>query len=372
MKDHYLRTLTCILLLTSTFLVKAQTGKVPCDQYPFVKEDYSPNKPFYHIYRVDDFEIVDLKTYPKASRTLIYQLMIADAACVAPVFTHGAVTDCGELKVSPLGYVLTKLDPVNFTVTNYTLPDHKLANGKVTRHILQIGSKIVVRTTGVGNNQGPFWQEANNDLADLVWSRPNMQLYQNARKYLRSPAGDMMNTPVPDNGLTREVALLFAGTKTKLTAVEKQLIFQLLEVKIAPNNKDFVQYYPRTKMTSDQPFQVTVLPTDLDHDGTEEIFIAYGNCETSGVTCSQIAIFIKGSNGLYFRNYDDSGGIPEAVVSARSVPDLIIGGAGMTRPLLRWDGRKFNIAGEVDFSGKSTRKTTSIEVISKAYQQTIN
>jgi RHS repeat-associated protein len=65
-----------------------------------------------------------------------------------------------------LGQIVTAVDPVNLSITNYTLQDHMLYPGSVTRTVVFDGSSTWIVTTGAGD--GPM-ATVNDVLAPLVW-----------------------------------------------------------------------------------------------------------------------------------------------------------------------------------------------------------
>jgi len=190
---------------------------------------------------------------------------------------------------------------------------------------------------------------------------------RNLIRYSHTPlSGRNIKNP-PDEGAD----LLFKGVRTKLTANDKIDIYSKLNFKVSADKKGFIQFIPVLNTITKETFTATVLPTDLNHDGVEEIFISYGNCETSGNTCNEIALYIKNIKGHYAEDFDMAGLIPDVIISTKKFPDLIIGGPGMYRPLMRWNGSKYINNATIDFSGKKQPRTIDIEKISKAYQASL-
>ena len=89
---------------------------------------------------------------------------------------------------------------------------------------------------------------------------------------------------------------LFQNVKSKLTVEEKNFIAKKLGF-IASGKKDLP--FALDKDSNDFPFGATILPTDMNKDGKEEVFIVYGNSYTSGNAGSGVVLFIKNSSGAY-------------------------------------------------------------------------
>ncbi|CAN5218818.1 hypothetical protein BH11BAC6_BH11BAC6_00650 [soil metagenome] len=171
------------------------------------------------------------------------------------------------------------------------------------------------------------------------------------------------------NTLTEVAALLFKNVKTKLTVAEKNHVASKLGFVLSAD-KD--QPFASDKDSKDYPFTAVVLPTDMNKDGKEEIFVSFGNTYTSGNTGSSISLFIKNAAGIYIDALGFPGMIPEALATLNSgYPDLLIGGPGMDFPVLKWNGKTYANYKTVKDKDYSALKKTTIEDVSKTYQQTI-
>ena len=171
------------------------------------------------------------------------------------------------------------------------------------------------------------------------------------------------------NTLTPVAAILFKNVKTKLTTAEKNAIATKLGF-ILSGDKD--QPFAMDKDSKDFPFTAIVLPTDMNKDGKEEVFVSFGNTYTSGNTGSSISLFIKDAAGIYTDNFGFPGTIPEALITANlGYPDLLIGGPGFEFPVWRWNGKMYKDYKTVKDKDYGKLKTTSIDALSKTYQQTI-
>lgn len=122
----------------------------------------------------------------------------------------------------------------------------------------------------------------------------------------------------------------------------------------------------------EESFSAIVLPTDMNKDGIEEIFIAYGNTYTSGMTGSDIVLFIKEWKGSYKKGLGFPGMIPDALsTSNKAYPDLLIGGPGFEFPVWRWNGKEYDFYKKIKEKDMKTLELTNIEVMSKQYQNSI-
>lgn len=162
---------------------------------------------------------------------------------------------------------------------------------------------------------------------------------------------------------------LFKDVKTKLTPAEKNHIAGKLGFVLSGNA---TQPFALDKDSKEYPFSATVLPTDMNKDGKEEIFISYGNSYTSGNTGSSINLFIKDATGKYTEQLGFPGMVPDALATAsKGYPDLLIGGPGFEFPVWRWNGKSYGLFKNVSDKNYSTLKKEGVDNISKTYQQTL-
>ncbi|MBL7698685.1 MAG: hypothetical protein JNK79_11020 [Chitinophagaceae bacterium] len=160
--------------------------------------------------------------------------------------------------------------------------------------------------------------------------------------------------------------LLFQNVKSKLSAAEKKSIATSLAF-IPSGNKD--QPFALDKDSKEYPFGATAYPTDLNGDGTEEIFVLFGNSYTSGNTGSSIAAFIRNAAGKYEMNLGFPGTLPDVLTTKNmGYPDLLIGGPGMEYPVFRWKGKIYDNFKSVKDADYEKLKKTSLEEVSKQYQ----
>jgi len=169
--------------------------------------------------------------------------------------------------------------------------------------------------------------------------------------------------------LDRVAALLFKDVGTRLSAADKNAIaaktgFVLSEDKDLPFALD-----PESR---EYPFAARVMPTDLNKDGQEEIFILFGNTATSGMAGSSIALFMKSAEGAYADQLGFPATVPDALAESHlGYPDLLIGGPGLEYPVWRWDGEAYVHSRTVKDADYGRLKKRSVGELSEAYQRTI-
>jgi hypothetical protein len=164
--------------------------------------------------------------------------------------------------------------------------------------------------------------------------------------------------------LSKGAALLFKNIKTKLTASQKNIIFDSTRFMLSKDGKQFIS----NNESADYPFDAFVYPTDLNKDEKEEIFVLYGNSYTSGMTGSSIIIFIADKNEVYRMNLGFPGTLPDALATVNAgYPDLVIGGPGMEFPVWRWNGKAYDYYKQVKDAEYSKLKMTNVEDLSKTY-----
>jgi hypothetical protein len=132
-----------------------------------------------------------------------------------------------------------------------------------------------------------------------------------------------------------ELQLLFGQEAGGLSVAEQQAIFETLDLVLA---EDGVQFLDRACR---QPATATLDHLDLNHDGTPEVLVTYGNSCISGITGSSVLLFVK-RDGRYEANL----GFPAAEVtplesSHLGYADLLIGGRGFCFPVWRWNGQRY-------------------------------
>ena len=169
--------------------------------------------------------------------------------------------------------------------------------------------------------------------------------------------------------LTEGAALLFKNTKSNIAIAEKNKLFIDVRFRLSGDRKQFVAEGDDNK---EFPFDAQVLPTDLNKDNQEEIFIIYGNSYTSGNAGSSVLVFIKNAAGKYIQHLGFPGAVPDALNgSSKNYPDLIIGGPGMEFPIWKWNGTTYVFFRKIKDSEYGAIKKTGIEEASKQYTSSI-
>lgn len=162
---------------------------------------------------------------------------------------------------------------------------------------------------------------------------------------------------------------LFQNVKSKLNIEEKNFIAKKLGF-ILSGKKDIP--FALDKDSKDFPFGATVMPTDMNKNGREEIFIVYGNSYTSGNAGSSVVLFIKNSLGVYEMNLGFPGMAPDILTTiSKGYPDILVGGPGFEYPVLRWNGKAYDNYKSIKDTEYEKLKKTSADELSKQYQQTI-
>ncbi len=170
------------------------------------------------------------------------------------------------------------------------------------------------------------------------------------------------------------LSLLFKDLKTKLSPADKSQILKLLYFRIARNGNAFVLNSEVNALVQ-HPFTANVYPTDMNHDGVEEVFVRYGNEYASGFAGSTIVLFIKSADGNYHKNLDFPGLEPDAETdSGKEYPDLIMHGRGAKIPIWRWNGRQYSYLRSIDIDPQQFRKIPRILIdeMSHAYQSKLS
>lgn len=164
--------------------------------------------------------------------------------------------------------------------------------------------------------------------------------------------------------LNEETKVLFQKTKSKLSIRDKNAIAKLLGFPLSRDKKQFIL----DNQSADYPFDILVYPTDLNKDGTEEIFITYGNSFTSGLTGSNVQLFIRDAYGDWHPQLGFPGVTPDALGTGNlGYPDLLIGGPGNIFPVYRWNGKIYDINRRVSDTQLKSLRPANIERVSKVY-----
>lgn len=168
------------------------------------------------------------------------------------------------------------------------------------------------------------------------------------------------NNNANKTNLSEGVNLLFKTTKSKLTDAEKNMIFQDLKLKLSKDKKQFI--------IDEYPVNVKILPTDINKDDKEEIFVGVESSALYGNVGQNFSLYIKNSGGVYQSHTEIGGGIPIILITKNlGYPDILIGGPGMEFPVYRWDGKKYLLNRKMKDGALNSKNSTDIEAYSKTY-----
>jgi hypothetical protein len=173
----------------------------------------------------------------------------------------------------------------------------------------------------------------------------------------------------PGPRLDPVAALLFKNVKTRLPAAAKNAIAAQTGFVLSG---DAEEPFALDAESEEYPFGAAVMPTDMNADGREEIFIVFGNTYTSGMTGSSVALFIQNADGVYTNQLGFPGTTPDALEEISfGYPDLLICGPGLEYPVWRWDGHAYVYSRKVkdaDYGGLNKR---GVDELSRSYQRTV-
>lgn len=164
------------------------------------------------------------------------------------------------------------------------------------------------------------------------------------------------NDDVSKNDLSPGAALLFKYItdydSEKLTSAPtltnkiKEEIFKKMNLTLSKDKKGF---YADDECGNQWRDTVIVYTKDLNSDKTPEIMIEYANYCEFGNTGSSLTIFSIEADSCR-KIFDDIGGYSPSKGTTNGYSNFILGGPGMTRPLIKWNGKKYVAKGMADFS----------------------
>lgn len=150
-------------------------------------------------------------------------------------------------------------------------------------------------------------------------------------------------------------------TKLKLNPAEQEAIYKKLQLRLSKDKKEL---HAITDNTLESPLNPTVSIIDLNNDGQPEVIVNLYNLFWTGQG-GQETIFGKNKAGSMIEIGDAQGVTEILPTGANGYPDLLVGGPGMTAPVLRWNGTKYKFFKEVDFGQYTAPKTMSYEAYYK-------
>lgn len=163
-------------------------------------EAYPKTHSNYHFYSVVSKPICNVSE-KGCTKEFVYDVLISDVRFAAPTFDDASIpiSNCGVYRVQFFPYltvggdICVRTNPGQKSLTNYTLPNHKLHPGKVLRHLTQNAQgDIILFSVGEGMGTmpvanttlaGQVWQ---NELVDF-WKGPNTLLIEEVRRRLPKP-----------------------------------------------------------------------------------------------------------------------------------------------------------------------------------------
>lgn len=159
--------------------------------------------------------------------------------------------------------------------------------------------------------------------------------------------------------LTPMAAMLFSNVKTKLTISEKNDLTQKTGVTGADTLAKTRKGKPKTVFT--------IYPTDLNKDGTEEIFLEV-TTSPLGIPLRNYLFFAKGSSDMYQPLPGKIGqGVKIILNSKAGYPDLINGVPGLARQVWSWDGKAYRLQQTLSSSVNIQYKPKDIDEVSMEY-----
>ncbi|NNF74555.1 MAG: hypothetical protein HKN00_05180 [Flavobacteriaceae bacterium] len=168
-----------------------------------------------------------------------------------------------------------------------------------------------------------------------------------------------------DEILYKNASVLFENSFSTLSNAEKIEIFKLTGFELAANESQF--YLSDDPDTADDPFDVKVLPLDLNDDGTEEIAIEYGNNTSSGIAGKSTLLIVKDMEGNYGVNFGFPGTLVFLNINPFTLPDILVRNRQPGFPIWRWNGMTYNIHEQFDNKKLSKMRITYLTDANKSY-----
>ena len=158
--------------------------------------------------------------------------------------------------------------------------------------------------------------------------------------------------------------LLFKNSKTTLSVDEQNWIYEDLKLRVAPDKKGF--------MVDEFPVAVVPYPTDLNKDGTEEMFIGLNSSALYGDR-ENFLLYTKNKNGRLVREPEISGGRPFILTQKnQGYADIGIGGPGFEFPTFRWNGTQYKLYKSIKIDQSNEKSITDIGDYSKQFTDSKN
>lgn len=288
------------------------------------------------------------------------------------LFEKGAVYDNSNIKAAQNRFMSEVTDSewnaCLATIDRYSVDPYSITHNNCIDFLVAIAENIVFLNHIPSTKVSPWLYAYAMKVANPEWAKYSELSYafsMHNTKAKQTTTETKQATTETKQALSNGAALLFKNIKTKLSVDEKNYIFTKLGFVIAKDKKGFA-----LKNGEEYPFDVLVLPTDMNNDGVEEIFVSYGNTYTSGNTANHIILFIKSGKNYYEENLNFPGLTPEALTTSnQGYMDLLIGLPGFTFPIWRWNGYKYVLHRKIKDGDWNKIKKTNIETVSQIYQK---
>jgi hypothetical protein len=284
------------------------------------------------------------------------------------------------------------------------LPDLTLyikdKNGKYVLQKDVSSPRLYTRTSGFGGYpdlvgglpEGPGFEEPKGNIVTYRWDGTKYKIYNKKQaqetetsidevvspEYVKTIPANVMekNTAVskqnkiaipatPDFNenkavaLTPMAAMLFNNVKTRLSNAEKNDLIQKTGITPADTLAKTKKGKPKTEFT--------IYPTDLNKDGTEEIFLCV-TTSTLGIPSKNYFFYAKDHSGSYQPLPGKIGqGVKIILNNKAGYPDLINGIPGLARQVFTWDGRGYRLQQTLASSINLQYKTMDIDKASMQY-----
>lgn len=142
-----------------------------------------------------------------------------------------------------------------------------------------------------------------------------------------------------DGALSESAEVLFKDAASSLSTSEMNQLAEATGFALASNGSQF--YFKDDSYSKEFPFNVEVIPVDINKDGLDEIALVFGNSAVSGPAGSSGALYIKNEAGQYQSNFGFPGMYAFLSTNNLGYPDVLIGGPGFEFPVWRWDGTAY-------------------------------
>lgn len=153
------------------------------------------------------------------------------------------------------------------------------------------------------------------------------------KKYVEKSESTAVVKKTDDKKLSVEAAILFKGVPSKLSVYEKNFITDACGLQLNKTKTKFIA-------TQDKQYSVKAYTTDMNGDGTEEVFVDQSG-SSFGNTGNYFNLFFKNDKGAY---ESVAGVIAIPLITNTSwngYPELLMGGSGMAMNIWRFDGKEY-------------------------------